>query len=115
MAWNEELARRFASRCVECGAEFAAGEPRVQLALGHAMHEVCYDRVLERMERGSLGDSGEGSQPGLVERERATFLKREVEREHERLAFERTATLFGVETAERIERLLCEQKNNNTS
>jgi hypothetical protein len=114
MAWNEELTKRFGECCIECGQAFEAAEERKELAFGHAVHRACYWQLLEKVERGALGDSGEETEPGFVDRQRARFLKREVDQEREQLAFKRTAALFGVDTAERIERLLCEQKKINT-
>lgn len=113
MAWNEELTRTFGRRCIECGLAFADGEPRKHLSLGHAIHEDCYGRVLEQSERSALGKSGEENERSVVRRERAKYLQRDENREREKLAFERTKELFGVETAERIERLLCETMKTN--
>lgn len=112
MAWNEELKRVFGSRCVECGQAFEDGEARQELAFGHAMHRACYAKVLDKIERGVVGQSGEESERGFLHQERAEYLKRDEDREREKLAFERTAALFGMKIAERIERLLCQEKKN---
>jgi hypothetical protein len=97
----DESKARWASRCCECGESFAEGDAKRELALGHAMHEACYQRTLERCLIGSGDDCEDKS---ALENERAAFLggtTAEV-----RLAYDRTSALFGPEVARKLWRLV---------
>lgn len=103
MAWDEELARSFGGRCSECGQAFADGDIRQELGLGHAMHATCYAKVLDNMEGGAPGYSGENTES--CESERKRFLDDAEDEKRRALALERNRALWGEEAAERIDRV----------
>ena len=100
MAWNDELRRTFGTRCSECGQAFAERDARQELGLGHAMHEACYQNVLDDMERGILGYSGENTEPG---REHRQFLDGAEDEKRRAAAYEKNKQLWGEDAAKRID------------
>jgi hypothetical protein len=101
MAWNEKLSRTFARRCSECGKAFADSEIRQEIGVGHAMHVECYEKVLDDIERGVLGDSGENLKPGHEHLKR--FLDGAEDAKRRALAYERNKELWGEDAAKRID------------
>jgi hypothetical protein len=100
MAWNEDLTRTFSARCSECGEPFLEDEVRKEVGLGQAMHQACYWQVLEDIERGILGKSGERVEPG---REHKQFLDGAEDAKRRAIAYERNKELWGEDAAKRID------------
>jgi hypothetical protein len=111
MAWNDELRRAFGTRCSECGQAFEEGDTRKELGFGQSMHEACYAKVLDDIERGVLGYSGENTES--CESERKRFLEHAEDEKRRALAIERNRALWGRETAKRLDRVATWMIKNN--
>ncbi len=103
MAWNDELTRAFGTRCSECGQAFEEGDDTRELGFSHAMHEACYAKVLEDIERGVLGHSDEHTESR--ESERKQFLDRVEDEKRRALALDRNEAIWGQETAKGLDRV----------
>jgi hypothetical protein len=64
------------------------------------MHVECYQRVLEDIERGVLGDSGEDTKPGNKQLKR--YLDGAEDAKRRAAAYERNKQLLGEDAAKRI-------------
>jgi hypothetical protein len=88
---------------MECGLAFDEGDERKELACGHAMHPACYAKVLDRIERGVLGYSGENAEPGYKELKR--YLDAAEDAIRRKLALERHEALWDPNLAARMDRM----------